>query len=88
MCSQAVLWVLSRQASLPTSLTSGMCRCCAQVFVALAQQIKGISKKGKEFFAFNSNLTETITSLFVEDLKIWTSAFALQRVCHVRPRLG
>jgi len=46
-----------------------------QVFVALAQQIKGISKKGKEFFEFNSNLTETITSLFVEDLKIWTSAF-------------
>lgn len=43
-----------------------------KVFVAMAQQIKGVSKKGKEFFSFNSNLTETITSLFVEELKIWT----------------
>ena len=55
--------------------------CVEQVFVAMAQQIKGVSKKGKEFFSFNSNLTETITSLFVEELKIWTCALGYVPPC-------
>ena len=32
----------------------------------------GLTKKGKEFFKFNSNLTETINNMFVEDSKTWT----------------
>ena len=43
-----------------------------KIFVSTGQRITGLSKKGKEFLTFNSNLTETISSLFVEDVKMWT----------------
>jgi Bardet-Biedl syndrome 7 protein len=43
-----------------------------KVFVSTGQRIVGLSKKGKEFLKFNSNLTETIHTMFVEDVKMWT----------------
>jgi Bardet-Biedl syndrome 7 protein len=43
-----------------------------KVFVSTGQRITGLSKKGKEFLKFNSNLTETIHTMFVEDVKMWT----------------
>lgn len=45
-----------------------------RIFVARGQSIKGITKKGKEFFAFQPNLTEDITSMFVlnKEGKIYT----------------
>uniref|UniRef100_A0A7S1C5K1 Bardet-Biedl syndrome 7 protein homolog n=1 Tax=Bicosoecida sp. CB-2014 TaxID=1486930 RepID=A0A7S1C5K1_9STRA len=45
-----------------------------KVFVSTGQQIRGITKKGKEFFKFNTSLSETITAMVVEDSKIWTGA--------------
>lgn len=45
-----------------------------KVFVSTGQMIRGITKKGKEFFTFNTSLSETITCMKVEDSKIWTGA--------------
>ena len=45
----------------------------SKVFVAVAQSIRGISKKGKEFFRFNTNLTEVIRRLVVDDTRLWTA---------------
>ena len=45
----------------------------AQIFAASGQQIRGMTRKGKEFFKVITNLTEVIKSMFVEDTKIWTS---------------
>jgi len=42
-----------------------------KVFTSSGATIRGHTKKGKEFFKFNTNLTETIHSLYVEDDKIW-----------------
>eukprot|EP00742_Colponemidia_sp_Colp-10_P003875 GILJ01004126.1.p1 GENE.GILJ01004126.1~~GILJ01004126.1.p1 ORF type:complete len:722 (+),score=149.58 GILJ01004126.1:87-2252(+) len=43
-----------------------------KIFLAAGQTIRGMTKKGKEFFKFQTNLTETINSMFVEDKLIWT----------------
>lgn len=45
-----------------------------KIFVSAGQKITGLSKKGKEFFKFNTNLSETITTMVVEETKIWTGA--------------
>ncbi|KAG1679963.1 hypothetical protein FOA52_007027 [Chlamydomonas sp. UWO 241] len=45
-----------------------------RIFVAAGSQIRGVSKKGKEFFRFNTQLTEAITQVDVADLAIWSSA--------------
>ena len=42
-----------------------------KVFVSSQQTIVGLSKSGKEFVRFNTNLTEIIQNIFVEDAKIW-----------------
>lgn len=44
-----------------------------QIFVAVAQTIKGISRKGKEFFVFDTNLSETLSGLYVQDTRIWST---------------
>eukprot|EP00743_Colponemidia_sp_Colp-15_P004203 GILK01004535.1.p1 GENE.GILK01004535.1~~GILK01004535.1.p1 ORF type:complete len:722 (-),score=169.57 GILK01004535.1:175-2340(-) len=43
-----------------------------KIFLAAGQTIRGMTKKGKEFFKCQTNLTETINSMFVEDKLIWT----------------
>jgi len=45
-----------------------------RIFVAAGNTIKGISKKGKEFFKFNTQITETIRRVDVYDKNIWSSA--------------
>jgi Bardet-Biedl syndrome 7 protein len=40
-------------------------RCCLQV--------RGVTKKGKEFFRFTSGLTDAITQLAVAESHIWAS---------------
>ena len=37
-----------------------------KIFVAVGSEIKGFSKKGKQFLSFDTNMTETIQSMFVE----------------------
>lgn len=44
-----------------------------QIFLSSGEKVKGVSRKGKEFFTFDTNLTETIQGLFVENTYIWTS---------------
>jgi len=44
-----------------------------RVFYTSAQTIRGVNKKGKEFFKFNTDGTETLRGLCIEDTKIWTS---------------
>ena len=48
-------------------------RLSRQIFAASGQQIRGINRKGKEFFKVVTNLTETIRNIYVEETKIWTS---------------
>ena len=45
-----------------------------KIFLACGQTIKGITKKGKEFFKFGANLTEDIKSMAVlnKEGKIFT----------------
>ena len=43
-----------------------------QVFAASGQMIRGVNKKGKDFFKLVTNLTEPIRNMRVEDTKIWT----------------
>jgi Bardet-Biedl syndrome 7 protein len=42
-------------------------------FCASGHSIRGINKKGKEFFKFDTNHTEDIKSLFVEGSNLWSS---------------
>eukprot|EP01138_Halocafeteria_seosinensis_P002815 gb/GECG01002876.1/.p1 GENE.gb/GECG01002876.1/~~gb/GECG01002876.1/.p1 ORF type:complete len:814 (+),score=106.42 gb/GECG01002876.1/:1-2442(+) len=44
-----------------------------KIFLSTGEKIKGISRKGKEFFTFDTNLTETIKGLFVENTHIWST---------------
>lgn len=39
----------------------------------LGPQVRGVTKKGKEFFRFTSSLTDAITHLDVADAHIWAS---------------
>jgi Bardet-Biedl syndrome 7 protein len=36
-----------------------------KTFVASGAQVRGYSRKGKQFLSFESNMTETITSMFI-----------------------
>lgn len=45
-----------------------------RIFVAAGSQVRGISRKGKEFFNFNTQVTESITKVDVFDKSIWSSA--------------
>ncbi|CAE1234858.1 unnamed protein product [Acanthosepion pharaonis] len=38
----------------------------SNIFVASASEVRGFSKKGKQFLAFNTNISETIQSMYVE----------------------
>ena len=44
-----------------------------RIFFTSAQTIRGVTRKGKEFFRFNTDGAETLRGLHVEDTKIWTS---------------
>eukprot|EP00198_Chlamydomonas_reinhardtii_P000372 XP_001689707.1 bardet-biedl syndrome 7 protein [Chlamydomonas reinhardtii] len=44
-----------------------------KIFVAAGNQIKGVNKKGKEFFRFNTQLTETIRRVDVFEKNIWSA---------------
>eukprot|EP00658_Telonema_sp_P-2_P027165 TRINITY_DN21036_c0_g1_i4.p1 TRINITY_DN21036_c0_g1~~TRINITY_DN21036_c0_g1_i4.p1 ORF type:complete len:263 (-),score=69.01 TRINITY_DN21036_c0_g1_i4:117-905(-) len=45
-----------------------------KIFVACGQTLKGITKKGKEFFRFNANLSEDVQAMVVNNIdgKIYT----------------
>lgn len=43
-----------------------------KTFVATAQHVHGFTKKGKEFFKFQSNLAEPLRKLHVYDTRLWT----------------
>jgi Bardet-Biedl syndrome 7 protein len=45
----------------------------SRVFFTSAQTIRGVTRKGKEFFRFNTDGAEVLRGLHVEDTKIWTS---------------
>ncbi|DBA03716.1 TPA: hypothetical protein N0F65_004133 [Lagenidium giganteum] len=44
-----------------------------RAFVSLGQNIVGFTKKGKEFFKFQSNLAESINKLHAFENKLWTA---------------
>ncbi|KXZ55148.1 hypothetical protein GPECTOR_3g298 [Gonium pectorale] len=44
-----------------------------KIFVAAGNQIKGVNKKGKEFFRFNTQLTETIRRVDIFEKNIWSA---------------
>ncbi len=46
------------------------------MFAASGQMIRGVNKKGKDFFKLVTNLTEPIRNMRVEDTKIWTGEWA------------
>lgn len=49
------------------------------IFASSGQTIRGINKKGKEFFRFDTNHTETIKNLSVIGTELWSSGdFVLQ----------
>jgi len=43
------------------------------VFFAAGQSIKGVTKKGKEFFKLETSHTETIRSLHVQAQNLWSA---------------
>ena len=44
-----------------------------RIFFTSAQTIRGVTRKGKEFFRFTTDGAEPLRGLHVEDVKIWTS---------------
>ncbi|KAG7400693.1 Bardet-Biedl syndrome 7 protein [Phytophthora boehmeriae] len=44
-----------------------------KAFVAIGQHVHGFSKKGKEFFKFQSNLAEPLRKIHVYDNQLWTA---------------
>ena len=44
-----------------------------RIFCSAGILLRGYSKQGKEFFKFDSNLTETIKSFNIEESRIWTA---------------
>ncbi|EQC39334.1 hypothetical protein SDRG_03539 [Saprolegnia diclina VS20] len=44
-----------------------------KAYVSSGQQVLGYTKKGKEFFKFQSNLSETINRVFTYDTHLWTA---------------
>lgn len=45
-----------------------------KIFFSAGILIRGYSKQGKEFFKFDTNLTETIRSFGVEESRVWTAS--------------
>mmetsp|Transcript_628 Transcript_628/g.2088 ORF Transcript_628/g.2088 Transcript_628/m.2088 type:complete len:729 (-) Transcript_628:128-2314(-) len=45
----------------------------AKIFYSADQTVQGVNKKGKEFFRFNTNLTEKIRCLQAHEATLWTS---------------
>lgn len=45
----------------------------ASVFIAVGVQIRGMTKKGKEFFKLDTSHTETISQLHVEGMNLWSA---------------
>lgn len=43
------------------------------VFYAVGQSIKGVTKKGKEFFKLDTSHAEMISSLFVKGTNLWSA---------------
>ncbi|OQS03872.1 hypothetical protein THRCLA_03847 [Thraustotheca clavata] len=57
-----------------TCITLGMHKGTTdKAFVSSGQQVIGYNKKGKEFFKFQSNLSETINRVFTYDSQLWTA---------------
>lgn len=57
-----------------TSLTLGSAKGQEdKIFVASGTTVRGINKKGKEFFKFSTNLTEPISHIHVDHTNIWAS---------------
>jgi len=54
-------------------ITTGAEKKKEKVFFSSGQQIKGITKKGREFFKFTTELSEKIRHMYVEDAKMWTT---------------
>lgn len=67
----SVVSSLSDQPPPPLSLSSGLQ--AEKLFMSIGQQIKGFNKKGKEFFKFNTNVSENICKLHIEGVKIFIS---------------
>ncbi|KAG9415223.1 Bardet-Biedl syndrome 7 protein [Aphanomyces cochlioides] len=44
-----------------------------KAYISSGQQVVGYSKKGKEFFKFPTNLSETINRVYAHDSKLWLS---------------
>jgi len=44
-----------------------------RIFFSSAQTVRGVTRKGKEFFRFNTDGAEVLQGLHVEDTKIWTT---------------
>ena len=53
----------------------------ASIFIAMGSQIKGVTKRGKEFFKLDTSHTETITQLHVAGTNLW-SAGAYTLTCY------
>lgn len=57
----------------------GLCQCLFDLWVvdamcnAICCQVRGITKKGKEFFRFTTGLTDAISQLDVAESHIWAS---------------
>jgi len=43
------------------------------IFFSVGQSIKGMTKKGKEFFKLDTQHAEQITSLHVKDQNLWSA---------------
>lgn len=43
------------------------------IFYSIGQSIKGVTKKGKEFFKLETSHTEAITSLHVKGQNLWSA---------------
>lgn len=43
------------------------------IFYSVGQSIKGITKKGKDFFKLDTSHTEVITSLHVQQQNLWSA---------------
>ena len=44
-----------------------------KIFFTSGQTVRGVNKKGKEFFKFSTDGAESLRGLHVEDTKLWTS---------------
>lgn len=45
----------------------------ASIFVAQGTQIRGVTRKGKEFFKIDSSHAETISQLHVQGINLWSA---------------